>query len=113
MKNQAKAYLKEEKWFHEKYVPAIEEYMSLALETCAYRLLTTTSFIGMGDVASENAFEWLNRDPKILRSSKVICRLMDDIVSREVNFVVRITGSDFSDLITESLSHIARQIQIF
>ncbi|PKI67631.1 hypothetical protein CRG98_011844 [Punica granatum] len=45
--------------------------MALALETGGYGMLATTYFLGMGDVASKDAFEWLMTDPKILRGSKI------------------------------------------
>ncbi|XP_031383637.1 (-)-germacrene D synthase-like [Punica granatum] len=83
MKNQAKVYFKEATWFHQNYTPTLEEYMPLAMETTAYGMLATASFLGMGDVASKDAFEWLLSDPKILRGSMIVCRLMDDIVSHK------------------------------
>ncbi|PKI67630.1 hypothetical protein CRG98_011843 [Punica granatum] len=85
MKNQAKVYFKEATWFHQNYTPTLEEYMPLAMETTAYGMLATASFLGMGDVASKDAFEWLLSDPKILRGSMIVCRLMDDIVSHKVH----------------------------
>ncbi|KAJ9671856.1 hypothetical protein PVL29_025515 [Vitis rotundifolia] len=42
-----------------------------ALVSCGYSMLTTTSFVGMGDIATKEA------------ASSIICRLMDDIVSHE------------------------------
>lgn len=47
-------------------------------------MLAIASFIGMGDVASKDAFEWVMSDPKMVRGSKLVGRLMDDIVSRKV-----------------------------
>ncbi|PKI71251.1 hypothetical protein CRG98_008351 [Punica granatum] len=41
----------------------------------------------MGDVASKDAFEWLLSDPKILCGSKLVCRCMDDIVTRKRSLV--------------------------
>ncbi|PON55954.1 Squalene/phytoene synthase [Trema orientale] len=83
MKSQIRAYFQEAKWFHQKYVPILEEYMPLALVTSGYAMLTTTLFVGMGDVVTKDSFEWLLRDPKMLRASAVVCRLMDDIVSHK------------------------------
>lgn len=84
MQHHARVYFKEAKWFHENYVPTIEEYMPLALETTGYGLLPISSFIGMGGVATKDAFEWLLTEPKIIRGAKMVCRLMDDIVSHKV-----------------------------
>ena len=84
MKNQVRAYFHEAKWFHKKQIPTMDEYMRIALVTTGYSMLATTSMVGMGDVVTKDAFEWLSSDPKVLRASTVICRLMDDIVSHKV-----------------------------
>ncbi|XP_031376491.1 (-)-germacrene D synthase-like [Punica granatum] len=83
MKYQARIYFEELNWFHQDYTPTLEEYMSIALETTAYMMLATTSFLGMGDVVSEDAFEWLLSNPMSLRGSKIMCRFMDDIVGHK------------------------------
>ena len=84
MKKQARWYFQEAKWFYTGYKPTMEEYMSLALLTTAYEDLAITSLVGMGDVVTRDAFEWLLGDCKILRASQIICRLMDDISSHQV-----------------------------
>ncbi|KAJ4718968.1 Terpene synthase [Melia azedarach] len=76
-------YFVEAKWFNEGYVPTIEEYMEVALISGGYLLLATISFVGMDDVATKESFEWISSNPKIVRASSVICRLMDDIVSHK------------------------------
>ncbi|KAJ0102544.1 hypothetical protein Patl1_04439 [Pistacia atlantica] len=83
MKSIVRNYHTEAKWCHEKYFPTLDEYMSVALVTSAYQLLTTTSFVGMGDVATKEAFEWLFSYPKVLKAASIICRLMDDIVGHK------------------------------
>ena len=47
-------------------------------------MLTITSFVAMGDIATKEAFDWVSNDPKMVRASSIVCRLMDDIVSHEV-----------------------------
>lgn len=84
MKNQVRAYLHEAKWFHHKHIPTMDEYMHIALITTGYTMIVTTSFVGMGDIVMKEAFEWASNEPKIVRASEVICRLMDDIVSHQV-----------------------------
>ncbi|XP_061340524.1 (-)-germacrene D synthase-like [Gastrolobium bilobum] len=83
MKRLAQAYFAEAKWLSSNYTPSMEEYMDVAQVSSAYHMLTATAFIGMGDIATEKAFQWLTNDPKIVNSSKIIGRLMDDIVSNE------------------------------
>ncbi|KAK3021982.1 hypothetical protein RJ639_045677 [Escallonia herrerae] len=77
------AYFEEAKWFNKGYIPTIEEYMQVALLSTTYELLATTSFLGMGDLATKGSFDWVTNDPLIVRASSVICRLMDDIVGHE------------------------------
>ncbi|KAL4273995.1 hypothetical protein GQ457_13G002770 [Hibiscus cannabinus] len=83
MKNQVRAYFLEAQWFYTLHVPTLEEYMELATVTSAYQMLATTSYVGMGDVATVEAFAWISSDPKILTGSTILCRLTDDIVSHE------------------------------
>ena len=66
MKNQVRAYFYEGKCFHEGHKPTIEEYMS------------------MGEILTKEAFDWVISDPKIITTSTVIGRLMDDINSHKV-----------------------------
>ncbi|XP_022753968.1 (-)-germacrene D synthase-like [Durio zibethinus] len=83
VKNLARAYWIEAKWFHHKYVPTMEEYMPVGLGTSTYSLLSTTSFVGMGDNVTKDVFDWILSYPKMITAASVICRLTDDIVSHE------------------------------
>ncbi|XP_058195773.1 (-)-germacrene D synthase-like [Rhododendron vialii] len=83
MKNLVKAYFEEAKWYHEGYVPSMEEYMRVALATSGYKMLATTSLVGMGDLVTKEGFKWLSSDPLILEAASVICRLMDDMASHK------------------------------
>ena len=69
----------------------MDEYMTVALVTSAYPMLSTTSFVGMGDIVTKESFEWLfSFNPRFIRASSVVCRLMDDIVSHKVNIYMKI-----------------------
>lgn len=83
MKKQVQAYFVEARWLHENYMPTMDEYMRISLISSGYPLLTCVSLVGMGDIATKDAFEWLNKDPKIVKAASVIARLMDDIVSHK------------------------------
>ncbi|KAG2683859.1 hypothetical protein I3760_10G053000 [Carya illinoinensis] len=83
MKKLVQAYQVEAKWCHESFVPTMEEYMRNALVSSAYSMLATTSFVGMGNIANREVFEWISNGPKIVTASTIICRLMDDIVSHK------------------------------
>ncbi|KAL7203885.1 hypothetical protein ACSBR2_017024 [Camellia fascicularis] len=48
-----------------------------------YLMLSTTSYVGMGEVVSKEAFDWVSNDPLIVQASSVICRLMDDMAGHK------------------------------
>ncbi|CAL0323289.1 unnamed protein product [Lupinus luteus] len=77
------AYITEARWLDCKYIPTTEEYLKISLVTAAYELLATTSFIGMGDIATEEIFKWVTNEPKIVKASTMFARLTDDIMSNE------------------------------
>ncbi|KAK9152051.1 hypothetical protein Syun_010360 [Stephania yunnanensis] len=83
MKDLARAYLVEAKWYHERHVPKLDEYSSNGLVSSSYYLLSAASLVGMGKIASMEAFEWLRTAPKPLRASCLIGRLINDIGSHE------------------------------
>ena len=85
MEKLVQAYFEEAVWLKEKYIPTMEEYMSNALISCAYPTLSTIAFIGMGDIVTKEALEWVIKEPKIVRAALIINRLMNDMVSNEVH----------------------------
>ncbi|BFG29334.1 hypothetical protein CerSpe_156090 [Prunus speciosa] len=82
MKVQVRAYFREAKWFHQKHIPKMDECMSAALDT-AYLMMATTSFAGMGDIATKDSMDWVFNDPKMVKAASLIGRLMDDIKSHQ------------------------------
>ncbi len=58
--------------------------MHVALKTSGYQMLTAVSFLGMGDIVTKEALDWIFSNPKIIIASSVIGRLMDDIKSHKV-----------------------------
>ena len=58
--------------------------MNLTLRTSAYPMLTTVSFLGMGDIVTKEAFDWSFTIPKIIIASSIIGRLVDDIRTHKV-----------------------------
>nr|BBE32334.1 beta-eudesmol synthase [Curcuma zedoaria] len=83
MKALSRSYFHEAKWGIEKYVPTLEEHLSNSLITSAYPMLTCASYVGMGQVTTKEAFEWVASLPKILKAGSLIGRLMDDIKSHK------------------------------
>ncbi|XP_020209270.1 probable terpene synthase 2 isoform X2 [Cajanus cajan] len=88
-KKLVRAYLNEARWFNNNYKPTIEEYLHASIISSGYSLMTITSYIGMGDMATENIFQWAANEPKFLRAISIVARLMDDIVSSEYKKSVR------------------------
>ncbi|KAL6127344.1 hypothetical protein ACLB2K_075385 [Fragaria x ananassa] len=79
MKKQATYYFHEAKLLQQKHIPTLDEYMDLALPSTAYHMLITTAFVGMGDIATQDSFDWLATYPRAVKGAEVVCRLMDDI----------------------------------
>ncbi|GKB90148.1 (E)-beta-farnesene synthase-like protein [Tanacetum coccineum] len=76
-------YLVEARWLKEGYMPTLEEYMSVSMVTGTYGLMIARSYVGRGDIVTEDTFKWVSSYPPIIKASCVIVRLMDDIVSHE------------------------------
>jgi len=87
------AYATEARWFNNNYVPTVEEYMQISKITCCHSLLTTSSYVGMGETATENIFKWASNWPKIVDAISTICRLMDEIVTSEVFITFKLNFS--------------------
>nr|ABR09288.1 monoterpene synthase [Zea mays]ABR09289.1 monoterpene synthase [Zea mays] len=79
-----RAYNEEVKWREQGYVPAtVEEHLQVSARSGGCHLLSCTSFVGMGDVADQEAFEWVRGVPKIVKALCIILRLSDDLKSYE------------------------------
>ncbi|KAM7490779.1 hypothetical protein LguiA_033700 [Lonicera macranthoides] len=83
MKQLVRAYFDEAKWYHEGYVPTMEEYMEVALVSAGYIMVATTSFVGMGELVTKQALDWVSDNPLIVKACSVIARLTDDMVGHE------------------------------
>lgn len=84
MKKLLRAYFQEAKWYHEKVVPTMEQYIKNGIPSSTYLLLATTSWLGMGDVATKDAFDWISNEPTILVALSIIARLLNDLVTHEI-----------------------------
>ncbi|XP_068312110.1 (-)-germacrene D synthase-like [Pyrus communis] len=82
MKIQVRSYFKEAKWFYDNYTPTMDEYLSDALNT-SYFMLATIAFVGMGSVVTKDSLDWVFSDPKIVKATSLIGRLVDDIKSHK------------------------------
>lgn len=86
MKALSQAYLQEAIWCDKKYVPTYDEYMKIALVTSPYPHATVACFLGMGDIATKEVFEWACQDPmpNVIKAASTILRLMDDLGGHKV-----------------------------
>ncbi|CAL9017444.1 unnamed protein product [Prunus brigantina] len=60
----------------------MDEYRAVALGT-SFMMLSTTSFIGMGDIVTKKSLDWVLSNPKIGNSLSILGRLMDDMKSHK------------------------------
>nr|XP_029118060.1 alpha-humulene synthase isoform X2 [Elaeis guineensis] len=83
VKEVSRACLEEAKWRDEDYVPSLKEHLTVSLISCCYAALSCASFVGMGEEATKEAFDWVTSFPRIIKSICSICRFLDDVVSDE------------------------------
>ncbi|KAK9674000.1 hypothetical protein RND81_12G204200 [Saponaria officinalis] len=81
VKDLSKEYMQEVEWCHQNYIPTYEEYMKNALITSPYPFGTIASFLGVGETASKEYFEWASQTPMpdIIKAASTIIRLMNDV----------------------------------
>ncbi|KAJ4969146.1 hypothetical protein NE237_015847 [Protea cynaroides] len=84
MKVMVGGYLNEAKWFSEGYIPTIDEYLETGLITGAGRVLTVSSLVGMRDVVTKEAFDWIMNEPQIVTATNLMGRLQNDMVSHKL-----------------------------
>ena len=84
--------MQEVNWLRKDCIAKFDEYKENAILSSAYYAIMGVTFVGMGDVAKLDAFEWLSSHPKIRIAAEIICRFTDDITSYGVstNFEFRI-----------------------
>nr|QIT07369.1 beta-caryophyllene synthase 2 [Atractylodes lancea] len=83
MKELVTGYMTEAKWRNEGYIPTTEEHISVTFITCGFKLLVTSSFVGMGDIVTDESFKWISTHPPLVKASCAVCRFQDDIVTHK------------------------------
>nr|UJH94382.1 caryophyllene synthase [Zanthoxylum ailanthoides] len=85
IKSLVRTYFVEAKWFNANYMPTFEEYMENSTISSGYPMLAVEALIGLEDVTiTKEALDWAISVPKIIRSSSLIARLVDDIQTYKV-----------------------------
>ncbi|GJV21662.1 E-beta-farnesene synthase 1 [Tanacetum coccineum] len=62
-------YLVEARWLKEGYMPTLDEYMSVSMVTGTYGLMIARSYVGRGDIVTEDTFKWVSSYPPIIKAS--------------------------------------------
>ncbi|KAI7739806.1 hypothetical protein M8C21_024270, partial [Ambrosia artemisiifolia] len=73
----------EAKWANERYIPTVEEHMSVTLVTCAYAMIIAKCYVHGDDSVTEDTFKWVSTYPPIVKASCLILRLMDDMATHK------------------------------
>ncbi|XP_077242171.1 beta-cubebene synthase-like [Tasmannia lanceolata] len=81
MKVLARDYFVEHKWYNRKIVPSVEDYLRISCISVAVHMATVHCCAGMDEIATEEAFEWLKTEPKLVIDASLIGRLLDDMQS--------------------------------
>ncbi|KAF3674077.1 putative polygalacturonase-like [Capsicum annuum] len=88
MKKVSRAYFQEAKWYHEKKVPALKQYIKNGIPSSGCQLFATACCVGLGKVATKDALDWLASEPPILDALCNIGRLLNDFTSHEMYYLV-------------------------
>ncbi|KAD3338098.1 hypothetical protein E3N88_33619 [Mikania micrantha] len=83
MKESIRYFMIEARWLNEGYAPTLEEHELVTFMTAGLKMLTTTSFVSMGETATEEAFKWALSFPPLVKASCVIGRIMDDVIGHK------------------------------
>ncbi|XP_066331694.1 alpha-terpineol synthase, chloroplastic-like [Miscanthus floridulus] len=108
-----RAYNNEVKWREEGYVLAtVDEHLQVSARSGACHLLSCASFVGMTDIATKEAFDWVSNVPKLVRTLCIILRLSDDLKSYEREKMTCHVASTIESCMKEHKVpvHVARQI---
>nr|QSK97110.1 terpene synthase [Curcuma wenyujin] len=77
------AYLQEAEWGIERHVPSLDEHLHTSLISSGCAVVPCASYVGMGEVATKEVFDWYSSFPKAVEAGCVIGRILNDIESHE------------------------------
>ncbi|TVU47046.1 hypothetical protein EJB05_06624, partial [Eragrostis curvula] len=69
----------EAEWFHNNYIPNFKEQVNVSTITAGGQVLSVGLLVGMGDVATKEAFEWAIGNSDAIRACGEVSRFMDDM----------------------------------
>nr|GEY86678.1 (E)-beta-farnesene synthase-like [Tanacetum cinerariifolium] len=74
------------RWLKEGYMPTVEEYMSVSMVTGTYGLMIARSYVGRGDIVTEDTFKWVSSGATEEEACEYISRKVKDawkVINRE------------------------------
>ncbi|KAG1363419.1 alpha-humulene synthase [Cocos nucifera] len=83
LKEASRACMEEARWRDEGYVPSLKEYLHVSMISVGIAVLSCASFVGMGEEATKEAFDWVTSHPRIIKVTSSIFRLLNDVASNE------------------------------
>ncbi|KAG8633411.1 hypothetical protein MANES_18G101800v8 [Manihot esculenta] len=86
LKEIVKGYFVEAQWFNDGYIPPFDEFMHNGLYTSGHGAIPAISFIRLENIVGNKEYEWVESNPKIIKSVKLLSRLINDITKRKVYF---------------------------
>ncbi|CAL5012615.1 unnamed protein product [Urochloa decumbens] len=75
----SKGYLQEAEWFHQGYTPSFKEQVNVSVITAGGQVLSIGLLVGMGDIATKEAFEWIIGNADAVWACGEVSRFMDDM----------------------------------
>ncbi|GJY36040.1 amorpha-4,11-diene synthase [Tanacetum coccineum] len=83
MKEWVRALMVEAKRVNEGHIPTTEGHDSVASITGGANLLPTTCYLGMSDIVTKEAVEWVVFEPPLFRYSGILGRRLNDVMSHK------------------------------
>ncbi|PHU07962.1 hypothetical protein BC332_24451 [Capsicum chinense] len=71
MKKVSRAYFQEAKWYHEKKVPALKQYIKNGIPSSGCQLFATACCVGLGKVATKDALDWFRPDGGVGKKARI------------------------------------------
>lgn len=79
-----KSYLVEAKWYNEGHTPKLQDYMENALVSIAAPLMLIFSYFLTSEKITNEALEYIEGLPSLIRNAGVLIRLINDLATSSV-----------------------------
>ncbi|KAK1314654.1 hypothetical protein QJS10_CPA06g00040 [Acorus calamus] len=79
MKALCQSYYDEFLWSHYGYIPKLDEHLKVSAVSVGYPIIHCLFMVGMGDIVTKEALDWVIHVPKINGVAGILCRLLDDM----------------------------------